>query len=155
MCNFITCSFIKKKLQYRCFLGIFAKFFRVIFNPQLAWWLATCARKPKVPGSSLTLLSRELWIFVKENPDRKKKKIRSTRPEVFCKKAVPNSFAKITGKYLCQCPFFNKVEGLRPTTLFKNRLWHRCFPLNFVKFITAALLQNTCKWLLREFGSFL
>ena len=36
VCNFITCSFLKKKLQYRCFPEIFAKFFRVIFNPQLS-----------------------------------------------------------------------------------------------------------------------
>ena len=28
-------------------------------------------------------------------------------------------------------------KGLRPATLLKKRLWHRCFPVNFAKFLTA------------------
>ena len=36
--------------------------------------------------------------------------------------------------------------GLRPATLLKKRLWCRCFPLNFAKYITEHLrrlfLQN-------------
>ena len=39
------------------------------------------------------------------------KKIRSSCPEVFCKKGVPKNFAKFTGKYLCQSLFLNKVAG--------------------------------------------
>ena len=31
----------------------------------------------------------------------------------------------------------------RPATLFKKRLWHRCFPLNFWKFLKIPFLQNT------------
>ena len=56
---------------------------------------------------------------------------RGSRPEVFCKKGVLKNFAKFTGKYLCHSLVFNKVAGLRPVTLFKKRLWHRCFPVNF------------------------
>ena len=37
--------------------------------------------------------------------------IRSTRPEVFCKKGFLRNFAKFTGKNLCQSLFFNKVAG--------------------------------------------
>ena len=37
---------------------------------------------------------------------------KSTRPEVFCKKDVLENFAKLTGKYLCQSLFFNKVACL-------------------------------------------
>ena len=40
--------------------------------------------------------------------------IRSSRPEVFCKKGVLRNFAKFTGKHLCQSLLFNKVAGLRP-----------------------------------------
>ena len=32
---------------------------------------------------------------------------------------------------------------MRPTTLLKKRLWHRCFPINFVKFLRTPFLQNT------------
>ena len=51
------------------------------------------------------------------------------------KKGVLKYFAKFTRKHLCQCLFFNKVSGLRPVTLLKKRLWHRCFPVNFAKFL--------------------
>ena len=33
--------------------------------------------------------------------------------------------------------------GLRSATLLKKRLWHRCFPVNFVKFLRTHFLQNT------------
>ena len=36
---------------------------------------------------------------------------RSRRSEVFCEKAVLISFAKFTGKRLCQSLFFSKVAG--------------------------------------------
>ena len=39
--------------------------------------------------------------------------------------------------------FFNKVVDLRPATLLKKRLWHRCFPVNFAKFLRTPFLQNT------------
>ena len=51
------------------------------------------------------------------------------------KKSVLRNFAKLTGKHLCEGLFFNKVAGLRPGTLFKKRLWYKCFPVNFVKFL--------------------
>ena len=46
------------------------------------------------------------------------------------------------------CPesLFNKVnnnKGLRPATLLKKRLFHRCFPVNFAKFLRTPFLQNT------------
>ena len=31
----------------------------------------------------------------------------------------------------------------RPATLLKKRLWHRCFPVNFAKFLRTPFLQNT------------
>ena len=60
---------------------------------------------------------------------------RSIRPNVFCQTGVLRNFAKFTGKHLCQSLYFNKVAGLRPATLLKKRLWHRCFSVNFVKFL--------------------
>ena len=46
---------------------------------------------------------------------------RSSRPEMFCKKGV-----------------FRNFSGLRPATLLKTSLWHRCFPVNFAKFTVDA-----------------
>ena len=50
------------------------------------------------------------------------------------KKEVWN-FAKLTGKHLCQSLFFNKVAGLK--------LWHKCFPANFEKFLRTPFPYRT------------
>ena len=57
-------------------------------------------------------------------------------------KVVLRNFIKFTGKHLCQSLFFNKVAGLGigPATLFKKRLWHGCFQVNFVKFLRTPFL---------------
>ena len=44
-----------------------------------------------------------------------------------------------------------KKVFLRPATLLKKRLWHRCFPLNFVNCSRIPLLQNTSGRLLLRF----
>ena len=69
-------------------------------------------------------------------------------PEVFYNKTCPKNFAKFRGKHLSQSLFFNKVAGLRPATLLKKRLWHRCFLVNFAKLLRAPFLQNTSGCLL-------
>ena len=58
-------------------------------------------------------------------------------------KGFPRNFTKFTRKHLCQSLFFSNVAGLRPATLLKKRLWHKCFPVNFAKFLRASFLQNT------------
>ena len=72
----------------------------------------------------------------------KRVKDRSSRLEVFCKKYILRNVTKFTGKHICQSLFFNKVAGLRPVTLFKKILWHRCFPVNFVKFLITPFLTE-------------
>ena len=58
------------------------------------------------------------------------------------------NFSKFTGKHLRQSLSFNKVAGLKAATLLKQRLWHRCFPMNFVKFLRTPFLQSTSERLL-------
>ena len=50
---------------------------------------------------------------------------------------------KLTGKHLCQSLFFKKVAGLRHATLLKKRLRHRCFSVNFAKFLRTQNLLAT------------
>ena len=52
---------------------------------------------------------------------------------------VLRNFAKLTGKHLCQGLFFNNVAGMRPATLLKKKLWHRCFLVNLAKFPRTPL----------------
>ena len=68
---------------------------------------------------------------------------RSSHRRCFVRKGVLRNFAKFTGKHLCQSLFFNKVADLRSANLLKKRLWHRCFPVNFAKFLRIPFLQNT------------
>ena len=73
--------------------------------------------------------------------------IRSSHQRCSMKKGGLRNFTKFTGKHLCQSLFFNKVAGLRPATLFK-RPWHRCFPVNFAKFLRTPVLTEHLRWLL-------
>ena len=63
-------------------------------------------------------------------------------------KGALRNLTKFTGKQLYQRLFFNKVADLRPATLLKKRLWHRCFPVNFVKFLRTPLFTEHLWWLL-------
>ena len=67
---------------------------------------------------------------------------RSSRQRCSVRKGVLRNFTKFTGKHLCQSLFFNKVAGLRLVTLFKKRLWHRCFPVSLVKFLRTSFLHR-------------
>ena len=69
---------------------------------------------------------------------------------MFCKKGVLINFARFTGKHLCQSLLFNKVAVLRPATLLKKRLWHRCFLVNFVKFSRTPFFVEHVWWLLLD-----
>ena len=67
----------------------------------------------------------------------------SRRPKV----AASGKFAKFTGKHLCMRLFFNKVSGLRPATLLKKSLLHRCFSLNFEKLPRTSFFTEHLRWL--------
>ena len=62
--------------------------------------------------------------------------LRSSRPEVFCKKGVLRNSAKFIGKHLGQNLFFNKIAGLRHATV------------NFAEFPRRPSLTEHLRWLL-------
>ena len=64
---------------------------------------------------------------------------RKSRREVFCKKGALRNLAKFTGKHLWQS---------LSATLLKKRLWRRCFPVNFAKFLRTLFLIEHLRWLL-------
>ena len=69
--------------------------------------------------------------------------VRSSRPEVVCKKDVLKRFSKIIEKCQCQGLFLNKNSDIKDCNFNKKRLWHRCFPVNFAKFLRTPFLLNT------------
>ena len=78
---------------------------------------------------SFTFFQTDIYIshFLFDNP-------RGSQRRCSVKKGALKNFAKFTGKQLRQSLFLNKIAGLRPATLLKKRLWHRCFLVNFAKF---------------------
>ena len=72
---------------------------------------------------------------------QKIRKIGNYFPSVNCRnrcsmeKGVLRNFTKFTGKHLCQ--------SFRSANLLNKRLWHRCFTVNFAKFLRTPFLQNT------------
>ena len=83
-------------------------------------------------GSAMTTFSIQLIITL----------LRSSRPEVFCKKGVPRNFAKFRGKHLCQSLFFNKVAGVLELYL-KNPMAQEVFSCEFYKISKNTFLQRT------------
>ena len=71
---------------------------------------------------------------------RDKSHYRSSHRICSKRKGVLRNFANLTRKHLCQSLFFDKVAGF---SLWKEMLWHRCFHVNFVKFLRTLYLQNT------------
>ena len=61
------------------------------------------------------------------------KLFRSSCPEVFSKRGVPENFAKFTEKHLCQNLFLNKVAGSGMKIYLKKGLWCWCVTMNFAK----------------------
>ena len=69
---------------------------------------------------------------------------RSRHQRCSMKKGVLRNFTKFTGKHLCHSLIFSKVACIRPATFLPGqRLWRKCFPVNFVKFLEIPFLQNT------------
>ena len=73
---------------------------------------------------------------------------RSSRPELIGKKGVLRNFSKFTEKHLSQSLFLNKAAGFRPANLLKKRFWHRCFPVNFEKFLRITFFIEYFWWLI-------
>ena len=77
----------------------------------------------KIPSNFFSILKKKLKII----PDKKAIltiQSRTSRPEVFCEKGGACNFK------------------------IKKRLWHRCFPVNFAKFLRTPFLIEHLRWLL-------
>ena len=104
----------------------------------------------------ITFIKKKVIVQGRQNAKYKKRKFenmvrrtdcRCIRPEMSCKKGVLRNFSNFIGKHLRQRLFLNKVSGFRPATLLKKRLWHRCFPENFVKFPREPFFIEHLWWL--------
>ena len=103
------------------------------------------------------LFIEPIWLYIGLNIYRKNVRyltltVRANKIAVFFEPVVRRccalkNFAKFIGKHLYQSLFFNKVAGLRPVTLSRKKLWHKCFPVNFTKFFKTPFLKEHLRWL--------
>ena len=116
----------------------------VLPSPGVLWIVSVRERKQtnkKKKKQIRIFLKSSKALIVRTN----KRNYRSSRPDLFCKKIVLRNFGKFTGKHLCKSLFFNKVAGW-----LKKGLWHRCFPVNFAKFLRTPFRTEHHWWLLLE-----
>ena len=74
-------------------------------------------------------------------------KFKSSRPEVFCKKMFLEISQNSQENTRARVSFLVKLQA-RSAALLKKILWHRCFPVNFAKFLRKHFLTEHLWWLL-------
>ena len=118
----------------------------IFFNPRYAYFvvknvLSLITIKLNNTVFSLNHLYFPKYVFLRKTETRFCRG-RSSHQRCSIKIGVPRNFTKFTGKHLCQSLFFNKVAGPRPATLWNKRLWYRCFPVNFMKFLRTPFYKT-------------
>ena len=69
---------------------------------------------------------------------------------MFCKKGVPQNFAKFTRKQMCGSLFFNKLAGLETCNIIKTETPTVVYSCKFVKFLKTPIFIEHRQWLLVE-----
>ena len=142
----LTCNFIKKRLWHKCFLMNFAKFLKKPFlrntSGRLLLSIILTAKYERIwkkimkdisqftfTCSKLTIETVEkVWNMFKVNN-------KDTRTTLICYRSSHRR---------CSINFIKKrLRYMRPATLFIKRLWCRCFPVNFEKFLRTPFSQKT------------
>ena len=113
-------------------------FLRVSFYLQTILNFSSVLNDPKTISMSVSenFIKRSEKAYqwkVLFNPGTSKASSIKCRPEVFYKKGVLRNFAKFTAKHLCQSR------------------WHRCFPVNFAKFLRTPFITENLWWLFLSF----
>ena len=74
--------------------------------------------------------------------------VQKQSPDVFCKKRCSQKFCKIHRK----TPVSESLFLIKLQASASGRLWHKCFPVNFAKFLRTRFLQSTSRRLLLIVG---
>ena len=139
-CEFITETLILRSSRLQMF-------FKVSVLKNFAMLGPLSNNKPSFPEHLWWLLLNfwgSKYFFVAEHGIYcwQSHRFRSSHQRCSVRKGILRNFAKLTGKHKYQGLFFNKIAGLRPGTLLKKRLRHRCTPVNFAKFLGTPFSPN-------------
>ena len=76
----------------------------------------------------------DIWfafVLIILHQKSRKTPFRSSHQKCSIKKGLFKNFRKFIEQHLCQSPFLRMLQG-SAWNYIKKRLWHKCFPLNFV-----------------------
>ena len=62
--------------------------------------------------------------------------------EMFYKTVAHKKFLKFPENMCVRVSFLIKLQASQPATLLIKILWHRCFPMNFAKFLRVPFLKK-------------
>ena len=95
-----------------------------------------------------SLFLRRMWPLTLSW--RRSLRYRKQPPEVLVEKTFPYKVHKIHRKtHVPESLFLKSCRPRpRPATFFKKKLWHRCFPVNFLKFLRTPLQDTSGRLLL-------
>ena len=94
-------------------------------------------------------LKRKRHLFGAEKLNRQRN--RHFRNRHFRKVSVNKTFSPRHSAYIpssVKSPLQTSASGLRPATLLKKRLWHKCFLVNFAKFLRTPFFTEHLRGLL-------
>ena len=109
-------------------------------------------RKPRIwPYLQMKILNRRVHFlcnihFLTKNFAKLLCIHRSNRLRLSIIKDIIRNFSKFIREIPARESLFLKklqIWGVRPPIWFKKRLWRRCFPVNFAKFLRIPFSQNT------------
>ena len=123
--TFSTWEKLIKKTPERCHYGIVLSLLLTLTRFHILFWCVYCWLSPSKCRLGI-LLKPIVNIYIES---------RSSHQRCSIRKGVLKNFTKFTGKHLCQ-------------SLLKKRFWHRCFPVNFAKFLRTPFLTEYLRWLL-------
>ena len=119
---------LTKRTWYRCFLVNFTKFLRTLF-------LKNTSRR-----RLLDIWNPWDWKYIICVFKFYRQKWRNSTWKFYLSRARSlhriNVSVFLSVQYIC----IKRIWGLRPAILLKERLWHRCFPVNFAKFFKIPFI---------------
>ena len=112
----------------------------------------TKTQKSRYIENKTFLLQMKKFIYYRSSATLLQKRYFSGGKAVVRRCSVKQVFLEIFQKSqenICSwVSFLIKLQGLRPATLLKRRLWHSCFPVNFAKFLITPFLTEHLRWVL-------
>ena len=129
-------------LRHGCSPVYLLHIFRTSFTRSTTWWLLLHTY------AQAEFCQLKYPIRVSITSQTGQTQIRSSRPEVFCKKGAFKNFSKFTGENLCLSLFFNKAACRKTCNFIKKEALKQVFSCEFCETFKITFFCKHLRWLL-------